>query len=648
MTEKLLNSKQKEAVLHKDGPLLIVAGAGTGKTRVITERIARLMSEGVPGDQILAVTFTNKAAEEMRERVCALLERENLRSAPFFIEESPFIGTFHSLGVRILREHGKNIGIKKNFSIKDREDSLRLIREAIRVLSLDPKQYTPSKIQSIISKHKGNLRSVEEFREEFGNNGFFMLVARIWELYDASLAKENSLDFDDLIFKTVTLFVSNADVLKQYQNQWHYIHIDEYQDTNEAQYRISRFLAARHGNICVVGDSDQNIYSWRGANIQNILRFEEDYPGARVILLEENYRSTKIILDAANEVIKKNTLRKEKNLFTRKTEGEKIALFGAYNEADEAEFVVGTIQKIIDSGTVAEHVAVLYRANFQSRALEEACLKYSIPYQIIGTKFFERKEVKDVISFIGASLNPESLSDIKRIINVPPRGIGKATIAKIFSGNAEKLPPTMREKVKKFYTLLQKIKHESEIRVPSDLVNFIVKESELEEYLKNEGDDGYDRLQNIKELAALASRYDILPKEERLSKFLSDVALASDQDAIRNEKKGVRLMTVHAAKGLEFQRVFVTGLEQGLFPYERKFDDEPASSASEDGREEERRLFYVALTRAKEKIYLSFAMHRTLFGASYDSLPSEFFNDIPQELLEPIHETRAEKTIYLD
>ncbi len=639
-----LNTAQQEAVTYTTGPLLIVAGAGTGKTRVLTERIAYLIKSGVPREQILAITFTNKAAEEMRERVRILLQESKLNITPFFTRETPFIGTFHALGTHILREYGTRIGIKKNFSIKDRDDSLRLIKEAIKTTGLDPKQYIPSAMLAIISKQKGNLFTPEQYSQQNNTNGFFMIVARVWERYESSLKKENSLDFDDLIEKTAVLLKADADVLAQYQNRWRYIHIDEYQDTNESQYMLSRMLSEKHKNICAVGDSDQNIYSWRGASIQNILQFEKDYPNARVVLLEENYRSTRIILNAANEIIKKNKLRKEKNLFTQKTGGEKISLYAGENETDEAYATAQAAEHLLSRGVRAEDIAVLYRANFQSRALEEAFLALSIPYQIIGTRFFERKEIKDIISFIAASLNPESLSDIKRIINVPPRGVGKVTIIKIFSGARNLLPPAMRTRVESFYTLLQSIQKKSEELAPSELIRCIVKEAGIETYLKHEGDDGMERLQNIRELAALASRYDALPREDRMQKFLSDVALASDQDALNDNKKGVRLMTVHAAKGLEFQHVFIVGLEQGLFPYEREPDGETGPDELAEKQEEERRLFYVALTRAKEKLHLSFATRRTLFGASYISAPSEFFNDIPPESIEYTPRGNAEET----
>ncbi|MDP3726065.1 MAG: UvrD-helicase domain-containing protein [bacterium] len=626
-TAEHLNQEQKKAVLHTVGPLLVIAGAGTGKTRVLTHRIARLIQSGVSPERILAVTFTNKAAKEMRERVISLIKEAGVQNTPFHIYETPFIGTFHSLGVFILRESGKYIGIKQNFSIKDRDDSLRLLKEAMKTLGVPKNQYIPSKILAIIGKQKGNLLSPHAYLEESSHADFFDNVGRIWEEYESLLKKENSLDFDDLILKTVFLLKTHKQVLEHYQEKWLYVHIDEYQDTNEAQYMISALLSQKHKNICAVGDGDQNIYSWRGANIKNILRFEKDYIGANIMFLEENYRSTDVIVGVANEIIKKNKLRKERNLFTQKKDGEKISLFVADTEETEAYFVTEKTSDLLLRGILPEEIAVLYRANFQSRILEEAFLARDIPYQIIGTRFFERKEVKDIISFIKASLNTESLSDIRRIINVPPRGIGKSTIAKLFSGNTENISGGTKERLQEFFSLLKKIKTACVEKCPSEIIAFVMKESGVEAYFKNDGEDGRERLENIKELGALASRYDNLPSEDRFQKFLTDVALASDQDAIEDKKNGVRLMTVHAAKGLEFKYVFIVGLEQGLFPHKR--DEESAES-----KEEERRLFYVALTRAKEKLFLSFATRRTLFGSSYDSAPSEFLNDIPQELIE--------------
>ncbi|MFA5934006.1 MAG: UvrD-helicase domain-containing protein [Candidatus Paceibacterota bacterium] len=619
-----LNPAQKEAVLHTEGPLLIVAGAGAGKTKTITERIVHLISKGVAGNAILAVTFTNKAAAEMRERVLGALGNPDRN-------EAPLISTFHSLGVRLIRENSRAIGVTQNFTITDESDGISYVKEALKELGLDPKQYEPRKIRSIISREKGNFTTQGEFAGK-AQTYLEKIVANVWQRYETSLKKENSLDFDDLLLKTVLLLEEHADIRAHYQNLWKYIHIDEYQDTNHVQYKMARLLAEGHGNICVVGDSDQNIYSWRGANIKNILNFEEDYKGAKVVLLEQNYRSTKNILDAANEIIKKNVVRKEKNLFTDKGYGEPITIMETYDETGEANFVAEKSSELIGSGISASEIAVLYRANFQSRVLEEAFLGMGVPYQILGVRFFERKEIKDVLCYLRAASNPDSLSDIKRIINVPVRGIGKVTIAKLFAGERENLPHTMQKKIAQFYDLLESIKNEIENNLPSFVIKHIITASGLEKSLKESGtEEDLERLENMKELVTLALKYDVLPQGEGVQKLLEDAALASDQDSLLEAegKKGeaVRLMTVHSSKGLEFSHVFVVGLEQDLFPHKRM-----DKAMTLEAGEEERRLFYVALTRAKEKLFLSWASLRTIFGSRQINAPSEFIYDIPERL----------------
>jgi DNA helicase-2/ATP-dependent DNA helicase PcrA len=500
----------------------------------------------------------------------------------------------------------------------------------------------------------------------------------VWQIYEKRKSKENALDFDDLLLKTVRLLKDNLEVRKYYQDKWEYIHIDEYQDTNEVQYLMTKLLAEKNKNICVVGDADQNIYSWRGANLKNILSFEKDYPDTKIVLLEENYRSTQNILEAANEIIRKNKYRPDKNLFTKNKVGEKISLYEALDESDEAEFVATKILEIADSGTGMafanglagigtrgsedlskgfageannfSQIAVLYRANFQSRILEEAMLRYNIPYQVLGVKFFERKEIKDTLAYLRAALNPESLSDIKRIINFPTRGIGKATIAKIFAGDTKSLPIKTKIKIDNFYKLLEEVKNKIETSTASEVIKFTVKKSGIENELLEGGDEELERLENIKELATLALKYNDLENGRGIEKLLEDAALASDQDSImiNDEKKdkkeinAVKLMTVHASKGLEFEKVFITGLEDGLFPHQRSNE----SKTNED-REEERRLFYVALTRAKEKLFLSFANFRTIFGSRQINAPSEFISDIPPDLLEKEGESGRIKTIYI-
>ncbi|MES2315140.1 MAG: UvrD-helicase domain-containing protein [Patescibacteria group bacterium] len=665
-----LNKEQREAALHMKGPILIVAGAGAGKTKTITHRIVNLIKEGVAPEQILAVTFTNKAAKEMRERIIQALE-DNFAGDPFtqvlgspgpypgqtvpksitgFVKSQPFVSTFHSLGVHIIKENAGLLGLTKYFTILDESDSISIIKEAQKELGIDPKQYEPKKIKGIISREKGKFTNLADYSERAGDY-MGKIVAQVWNLYEKKKAQENSLDFDDLILKSTKLLKDDVEVRQMYQDRWQYIHIDEYQDTNEVQYLMSRLLSEKYKNICVVGDADQNIYSWRGANLKNILSFEKDYPNAKIVLLEENYRSTQNILEAANEVIKKNKYRPDKNLFTKNLVGDKISIYEALDETDEAEFVATKLLEIADvvekKGFALSEIAVLYRANFQSRALEEAMLRYNIPYQVLGVKFFERKEIKDTLAYLRAALNPESLSDIKRIINFPTRGIGKTTIAKIFSNDMESLPIKMRLKINNFYNLLTEIKEKIEVLPASQVIKFVVKRSGIEDELSAGDEEEKERLENIKELATLALKYENLPNSAGIERLLEDAALASDQDSLieRGEKKevkdAVKLMTVHASKGLEFKNVFITGLEDGLFPHSKNGEIKNAEDS-----EEERRLFYVALTRAKEKLYLSFANFRTIFGSRSINAPSEFLGDIPADLLEKEGEQKI-KTIYI-
>lgn len=602
----MLNSQQKEASLHMHGPILILAGAGAGKTKTIVHRIENLIKQGTAPHQILAITFTNKAAKEMRERVLSILTDKR---------EVPFVSTFHSLGVNILKEQHKVLGIPRHFGIYDKSDAKRAIKEAVEACDLDPKQFDPGKFQNTISREKGNFVTLEQYTET-ASEYFQEMTAKVWKKYEETLKKEKAFDFDDLLLRTALLLKHNKEVREYYQARWKFIHIDEYQDTNKVQYMIATLLAEKEKNLCVVGDIDQNIYSWRGADIQNILNFEKDYPDAKVILLEENYRSTQRILDVANEVIKKNKQRRDKNLFTKNEEGDKVTLFESYDENEEARTVIDEAYAVIEKGVKPDEIAVLYRANFQSRILEEYCLRKGVPYQVLGTKFFERKEVKDVISYLKAALNPENVSDFVRIINTPVRGIGKVTIAKVVAGEEDTLPQLTKIKVKEFRKLLEKIKEFALQQKPSDTIKFILFESRIEKTLRDGTADDQERLENIRELVTVASKYDTMSPEEGIEKFLTESALASDQDELEVPQAGIKLMTVHASKGLEFDYVFIVGLEQGLFPH----DDEG---------EEERRLFYVALTRARKKIYLSWAQIRTIFGAQKVNMQSSFIEDVP-------------------
>ncbi len=642
-----LNNEQKEAALHMKGPLLIVAGAGAGKTKTITHRIVNLIKNGVPPEKILAVTFTNKAAKEMRERIILEIEK----NAPGQ-DRIPFVSTFHSLGVYIIKENARLLGLTKYFTILDESDANSLIKSILKDIGVDPKQYDPKKIKNIISREKGKFTHLADYEEKEGNGTSTLgrIIAQVWSQYEKRKMAENSLDFDDLLLKATKLLKDNPEIRKIYQEKWEYIHVDEYQDTNEVQYLMSKILAEKSRNICVVGDADQNIYSWRGANLKNILNFEKDYPDAEIIMLEQNYRSTKNILEAANEVIKKNKYRPDKNLFTNNATGEKIGLYEGLDETDEAEFVASKVLELRDQGSIPlSEIAVLYRANFQSRALEEAMLRYNIPYQVLGVKFFERKEIKDTLAYLRAALNPDCLSDIKRIINFPARGIGKVTLLKIFAGEKESLPIKVRMKVENFYRLLEEIREKIKTAKTSEIIKYVVKKSGIENELSSGTDEDIERLENIKELATLALKYDNLEDGAGVEKLLEDASLASDQDSLmiseeKNKKvvNGIKMMTVHAAKGLEFKHVFVTGLESGLFPHERRNEGQ-----SNEDSEEERRLFYVALTRAKEKLYLTFANFRTIFGSRNINAPSEFLADIPSDILEREGEKERIKTIYL-
>jgi DNA helicase-2/ATP-dependent DNA helicase PcrA len=626
----MLNDRQKEAVSTTEGPLLILAGAGAGKTKTVAERIRHLVKSGVAPSSILAITFTNKAAKEMRERVEKMLAEDRDINKPVSMNERPFVSTFHSLGVHIIKEQSTKLGLNRHFTIFDRDDSKRAVKEALEKNNLDVKTHDPNRVLSIISKEKGKGSTIEDYVNR-GERGYFSdVVEMVWKDYEKILKRDGALDFDDLLLKSATLLRTDADVRHYYQKVWDYIHVDEYQDTSGVQYEICKLLVGPKRNICVVGDIDQNIYSWRGADIKNILDFEKDYPEAKIILLEENYRSTKTILDAANTIIEKNKIRRKKILFTSQGSGEMIGIFQGFDESAEAEFIASKAEILIKGGAEPRDIAVLYRANFQSRVLEEAFLNHRIEYQLLGTRFFERKEIKDILCYLRASLNPEALSDIKRIINVPTRGIGKTTIAKLFSGMESDVTSATKKKIADFYSLLGEIKSFSNERTPSETVQYIIGSSGMEtEWKENKGED-LDRLENAYELVAFAKKYDSLPSGEGIEQLLSDSALNSDQDDMKEERNAVRLMTVHASKGLEFNTVFIAGLEDGLFPHQKITKENITPEESE----EERRLFYVAVTRARKKIYLSYAQVRTIFGSRQVTMPSEFIFDIPAELTE--------------
>jgi len=607
-----LNDRQKEAAAHTEGPLLIIAGAGAGKTKTITHRIAYLIDKGVHPHAILAVTFTNKAAAEMRERVRTLVPHGH---------GLPLTATFHSLGVRILREFHEQANLPKGFTIWDRDDSMRALKHIAENLSLET---PPRSLLSAISKRKGEgiecaefAKDVSDFRQRN--------IARAWEAYEKALREEAALDFDDLLLRTLKLLQNSKEVRELLQNRWQYLTIDEYQDTNSCQYEIARLLAAPRNNICVVGDIDQNIYSWRGADIEHLLHFERTFAGAKVVLLEQNYRSTRTILKAANDIIEKNTRRVPKNLFTENPTGEAIVVFPGRNEIDESWFIAQMCATLIESGTPPGEIAVLYRENFQSRAIEQALLAAQVPYRVLGVRFFERKEVKDVLSYMRAALNPKSRVDISRIIASPPRGIGKVTLDKMLDGKEGELAAAQRTKVAKFRETLAHIKTAVETLPASEAIHFVVEASGMEAAMRG-SEDGEERLGNVRELANFAVAFDDVPPPDGVLRLLEEAALQSDQDELQKPESAVSLMTVHASKGLEFDSVFVTGLEQGLFPSIREGD-------GDRDNEEERRLFYVALTRAKKRVFLTYAQERLRWGTREYSIRSEFITDIDQRLL---------------
>jgi len=640
-----LNTPQQSAVTHTDGPLLVLAGAGSGKTRVITYRILNLIENGVRPDQILAVTFTNKAAKEMRERVHALTAKHP-HIARMFPDTRPTIATFHSLGVSLLRENHAALGLRRYFTIYDRSDSVSAIKQALEALGYGVKQFEPKKILSQISKAKGDAKTATDFGTSENSSYFARVVHDVWQRYDTILRENEALDFDDLLLRTLTMLRNHPGILASYQERFTHVHIDEYQDTNKVQYEIARLLVGERANICAVGDVDQNIYSWRGADMNNILQFERHFKGAVVILLEENYRSTQTIIAASNDIIEKNTQRIEKKVFTNNAEGEPLSLYAAYNETEEAEYVAREARSLITSGTDPSSIAVLFRANFQSRVLEEAFLKYGVPYQMLGTRFFERREIKDVLSYVRLALNPKSTADLARVINEPARGIGKVTVLKIIEGKEDLISGKTRAQVDAFMGMMDELREVLAQKPLPEALKYLVKRTGMEDELRQGGETEQERLENIHELVSLATQYAEYTGLDGAEKLLEDATLQSDQDALddKNEQKsGVKLMTIHSAKGLEFSYVFITGMEEGLFPHERL-------SSEKIDEEEERRLFYVALTRAMKKVFLSFAGIRTVFGSQRFNTPSSFLDDISSDHMVSANPTESghERTVYLD
>ncbi len=616
-----LNEAQKKAVLATNGPVSVLAGAGAGKTKVLTTRMYHLIREGVPAHKILAVTFTNKAGREMRERVTHLLGKDLPPS------EIPFIATFHGLGRELLQTYGSVMNIPRFFAIYDRDDSERAVGNALKALDVNTKELSPRFIMSRISKAKGAGLTAREFYEKHGRTSFgSRMTAEAWLRYEETLRKEKALDFDDLISLPVRLLEEHADVRQAAQDRWSHIHIDEFQDTNELQGRLANLLSAKTKNVFVVGDIDQTIYTWRGATIENLLSFDQTYPDAQTIVLEHNYRSTKTIVDASNRIIEKNKKRKEKISITDNALGEQIVVHVARSAEDEARWIAQTIKKLLREGVYTEEIAVLFRTNFQSRALEEGLLRAGVPYRLLGTRFFARKEVKDVLSWIRLALDPKRETDFIRSAQFPPRGIGKTTLAKLAVGKRAELRAGDAAKVEAFEGLLLSLQEASTSMLPSEFVRLVVEKSGIRKELAEGSEEERERLENVQELATIASRHDLVPGTEGINAFLAEAALASDQDELdRNvEKKGVTLMTVHSAKGLEFGTVFVSGMEEGLFPHE-------GNGEEERDQEEERRLFYVAMTRAKKRLFLTLARIRRIYGTDFVTEPSSFINDIDPE-----------------
>lgn len=633
-----LNQQQKEAVRHTDGPLLIMAGAGSGKTRVLTHRIAYLLHEkDVAPRNILAITFTNKAAREMKERVHKLVGHE---------AEEIWMSTFHSLCVRILRRDIDRIGIDRNFSILDASDQLSVVKQVLKDLNLDPKKWDPRTLLSRISSAKNELKDPEQFAQETGDY-FDQIALKVYKQYQQTLLKNQSLDFDDLIMQTIQLFKRVPEVLSYYQRRFQYIHVDEYQDTNHAQYQLVKMLAERYQNLCVVGDSDQSIYRWRGADIQNILSFEEDYPDARVILLEQNYRSTKKILEAANHVIERNTSRKPKKLWTSNEDGEWIQYYQATTENDEAMYVADQIEKLRrEKGWSYRDMAVLYRTNAQSRAIEEVFVKAGIPYQMVGgTKFYDRKEIKDLLAYLRLIANPNDDISFQRVVNVPKRGIGKTSMDKLstYAQNHELslfeavseaehigLSKKAANSLMDFQQMIKNWNQMQEYLSITEMVEEVLEKTGYEEMLKREKTlESVSRLENIEEFKTVTNRFEEENDDKTLIAFLTDLALISDIDQMddENDDDKVVMMTLHSAKGLEFPAVFLIGMEENIFPHSRSLMDD-------DEMEEERRLAYVGITRAEKLLYLTHAQMRTLYGRTNTNPLSRFIEEIPEALIE--------------
>jgi DNA helicase-2/ATP-dependent DNA helicase PcrA len=638
-----LNPAQREAVEAIKGPVLILAGPGSGKTRVITHRVAYLVKLcGVSPHNIMAVTFTNKAAREMRERLEQLLGQA---------VEALTLGTFHAICARILRREGKAIGLESSFVIYDEDDQLRLMKQVLEELNLDPKQYAPQALRSAIGAAKSRLISPEDYAQRVSSY-FEEIALRVYQRYQQLLSQGQAVDFDDLLMKTVQLFQDHPQILKRYQSKYVHVLVDEFQDTNIVQYMLMKQLAGKYRNLCVVGDPDQSIYSWRFADLRNILSFEKDYPEAKVVFLEQNYRSTKTILEVASDVISANVLRKPKKLWTENEDGASVTVIESYSAEEEAQSVVNEIEKLVGQEQIPlKDCAVMYRVNAQSRALEETFLRYGVPYKLVGgTRFYQRQEVRDVIAYLRLIHNPKDNVSLSRIINVPVRGIGQRTLShlqdwakahdvsflealnqvshNVITGEAKQsLPSRIVQALAGFDALMAKLTARSHELSLFGLVDEILEHTGYREYILGK-EDGEERWENITELHNVASEYNELDTEEALTTFLEKVSLVSDIDDLDEKADAATLITLHQAKGLEFPAVFIVGLEEGILPHRKSFDDP-------EQMEEERRLCYVGITRAKKRLYLLRSYRRSLFGGSTANPPSRFLQDISPHLISP-------------
>ena len=629
-----LNPAQRQAVETVDGPLLILAGPGSGKTRVITHRVAYLVKVcGINPRHIIAVTFTNKAAQEMRERLEQLLGQAS---------QALTLGTFHAICARILRSDGKAMGLDSRFVIYDEDDQLNVVKQVMEELDLEPKQYSPRALRSAISAAKSRLVTPQD-HAKLANSYFEEIVQRVYSRYQELLSESRALDFDDLLMKTVQLFKENSQVLGRYQSRYVHILVDEFQDTNTTQYMLIKQLAGKYRNICVVGDPDQSIYSWRFADLRNILNFEKDYSQAKVVFLEQNYRSTKTILEVASAIISASMVRKPKNLWTENEVGSKVVVMENYSEEEEAQSVVSEIEKVIDQdGLSFKDCAVMYRVNAQSRALEETFVRYGVPYKLVGgTRFYQRQEVKDIVAYLRVMQNPQDNVSLTRIINTPPRGIGSRSLGRLqnwarshnislcqalreITGEKD-FPPSILRALDGFSRLMDDLIAQSGKLSPAELLDEIVECTGYRKFILAK-ENGEERWENVIELKNVASEYSQLEPEEALAALLEKVSLVAEIDEMDEKADAVTLITLHQAKGLEFPAVFIVGIEEGILPHRRSYND-PGEL------EEERRLFYVGTTRAQKRLFLSYSHRRSLFGSSAANQPSRFLENIPPDLV---------------